>query len=63
MFFVKTETPLLPKKSQPLFSSNPPLKIRDPVKSPLFENLVGGSTPSPLPERGSATMILMKSGI
>ena len=52
MFFVKTKTPLFPEKSQPLFSSNPPLKIEDPVKSPLFENLVGGSTPSPYQKEG-----------
>ena len=37
-----------PRKSHPLFSSNPPLKI-EILSSPspfFFENLVGGSTPS-----------------
>ena len=34
-----------------LFLSNPPLKT-DSVKPPLFENLVGGSTPPPLQKGG-----------
>ena len=37
------------KKVTPLIPSNPPLKVE--VKSPLFLNLVGGSTPHPA-ERG-----------
>ena len=48
--------PLPLEKTNPLFSSNLPLKI-EVLSSPLlFENLVAGSTPPPLPpppaERG-----------
>ena len=39
------------KKSPPL-SQQPPFKSWGPVKPPLFENLVGGSTPPPPAERG-----------
>ena len=35
-----------PEKSHPLFPSNPPLKSEVLSSPPLFENLVGGSTPS-----------------
>ena len=48
-----------PEKSHPFSASNPPLKV-EVLSSPshLFENLVGGSTPPPLPlfpaERGDA---------
>ena len=34
-----------PEKSHPLFPSNPPLNIEVLSSPPLFENLVGGSTP------------------
>ena len=51
-YFVKIETPL--KKVTPSFPATPVSKLRS-CQAPLFENLVGGSTPSsPLPpaERG-----------
>ena len=39
-----------PKKSHPLFLTNPPLKV-EVLSSPLlFENIVGGSTP-PHPQK------------
>ena len=34
-----------PQKSHPLFPSNLPLKLKVLSSPPLFENLVGGSTP------------------
>ena len=46
---LSTITPL--KKITSLFSSNPPLKVKDLSSPPLFENLVGGSSPPPA-ERG-----------
>ena len=45
---MKIATP--PAKSHPLFPSNPPLKL-EVLQTPLFENLVGGST-LPTAERG-----------
>ena len=33
------------KKVTPLFPGNPPLKTENLLSPPLFENLVGGSTP------------------
>ena len=39
-------TPLSPEKSYPLFPSNATLKV-EVLSSPLFENLVRGSTPLP----------------
>ena len=42
----------LPWKKFPLFPSNPPLKVEALSSPPLFENLVGGSTPSPLQKEG-----------
>ena len=38
-----------PWKKFPLFPSNPPLKVEFLSSPPLFENLVRGSTPPPLP--------------
>ena len=50
----KLQTP--PKKSCHLFPSNPPLKLRS-YQAPLFEILVGGSTPPPPAEReGGCTL-------
>ena len=40
---MKTATP--PEKSHPPLPQQPPSKGWGPVKHPLFENLVGGSTP------------------
>ena len=48
-FYVKIALPL--KKVIPLFPSNRPLNVDLSSSSPLFENLVGGSTPPPPPSR------------
>ena len=45
-FYVKIATPPLKKVT--------PSKSWGPVKPPLFENLVGGSTPPPPAEKGGA---------
>ena len=46
-FYVITATPIPPKKNYPSpEKSHPPLKI-EILSSPLFKNLVGGSTFSP----------------
>ena len=45
VFFLKKWHPILPKKVTSLISSNPLSKLR-PYQAPLFENLVGGSTPA-----------------
>ena len=50
LFNLKLATPL--KKVTHLFPSNPPLKIEVLSTPPLFENLVGGSTPLPRAEKG-----------
>ena len=49
-----------PEKSHPLFPCNPPLKIEVLSAPPLFENLIGGSTPPPHThtEGGVHTMML-----
>ena len=50
LFFMwQLQTPW--KKSPHLFSQEPPSESWGPVKAPLFENLVGGSTPPPSPFR------------
>ena len=43
LFFRENCNP--PEKSLPLFPSNPSLKVEVLSNPPLFENLVGGSTP------------------
>ena len=48
IFYVKIATPL-PKKGHSPLSQQPPLKIV--LSSPLFGNLVGGSSPSPLQQK------------
>ena len=51
LFMWKLQLPPAPKKSHHTLSQQPPSKSWGPVKPPLlFENLVGGSTPSA--ERG-----------
>ena len=40
-------------------SQQPPSKNRDPVKLPLFENLVGGSPPPPSRKRGFKLMAML----
>ena len=47
-----------PEKSHPLFPSNPPLKVEFLSSSPLFENLVEGSTP--LQKRGCTLWYLQQ---
>ena len=42
----KLQPPL--KKIPPIIPSNPPSKYWDPAKPSLFENLVGGSTQTPV---------------
>ena len=54
LFFVKKLRPPPPEKSHLLFPSNPPLKAEVQSSHPLFEKLVGGSTPPA--ERGMLTM-------
>ena len=44
MFQILLQSP--PKKVTPLFPNNPPVKIKV-LSRPLFEHLVGGSTPLP----------------
>ena len=53
IFYVKTTTPNPPhplKKITSLFPTSSPLKINVMSSPPLFENLVGGSTPLPPPK-------------
>ena len=47
-FLCKIATPS--EKSYPPLFQQPPSQSLGPVKPSLFENLVGGSTPSPTPE-------------
>ena len=56
LFFMwQLQTPW--KKSPHLFSQEPPSESWGPVKAPLFENLVGGSTPRLLMQKvGVPTM-------
>ena len=49
--YVKTAIPPFPWKSSPPSFQATPSKIWDPVKPLLFENLEGGSNPSPCPSR------------
>ena len=54
VYFLSKSCNSLPQKGHPVFPSNPPLKIEVVPSLLLFENLVGGTTPSPpaLAERG-----------
>ena len=45
LFFMRQLQSTPPQKSHPLFPSNLPLKLKVLSSPPLFENLVGGSTP------------------
>ena len=54
-----------PEKKSPPFFSNLPLKVKVLSSPPLFENLVGGSTP-PSPSRkegGVHTMLPLYNGL
>ena len=50
LFLMKKLQP--PEKCHPTLSQQATSQNWDPVKPPLFENLVGGSTPSPPAEGG-----------
>ena len=60
LFFVEKMQPLPPlKKSHPLLSHQPPplYKLRScQAHPPLFENLVGGSTPPSQQKEGEGTL-------
>ena len=60
LFFMWKLKPIL--KSPPPLSQKPHSKNWDPVKPPLFENLVGGSTPSPQQKVMVHTMVKMGGG-
>ena len=50
---LKNCNPHPPEKVNLLFPSNPPLKTEVLSSPPLFENLVGGSTPPPSKKGGA----------
>ena len=51
---------LQPTPHPPLFPSNPSLKVEVLSSAPLFENLVGGSTPPPPCRRGEGVHTMLK---